>query len=226
MCIRDSLEKCIDAQLGTALTSDKDINEDMRIWPAAAGCTINCVYALDKLFLKSQPLADRRRVVFHCKQTIGQKMSQLITEKENERFAANTADMTQDDFFVIAILEMCTEPELSKRFREVKTDELTWERLRDVAETYERATAFDARAMMVNSNRRNGRKNQITQGTSTEQCYRCNRKGLTAKDCRTDKEKLYSNCVELKDTYPKPVRKKKQRATATRNLGIRTKRDR
>ena len=43
--------------------------------------------------------------------------------------------MTQDDFFVIAILEMCTDPELSKRFCEVKTDELTWEKLRDVAET-------------------------------------------------------------------------------------------
>ena len=69
--------------------------------------------------------------MFHCKQTIGQKMSQLIIEKENEPFVANTADMTQDDFFVIAILEMCTDPELSKRFREVKTDELTWERLRD-----------------------------------------------------------------------------------------------
>ena len=54
-------------------------------------------------------------------------MSQLITEKENERFTANTADMTQDDFFVIAILEMCTDPELSKRFRDVKTDELTWD---------------------------------------------------------------------------------------------------
>ena len=90
------------------------------------------MYALDKLFLKSQPLVDRRRAVFHCEQTIGQKMSQLITKKEN-----NTADMTQDDFFVIAILEMCTDPELSKRFREIKTDELTWEKLRDVAETYE-----------------------------------------------------------------------------------------
>ena len=84
------LEKCIDAQLGTALTSDRDINEDTRIWPAAPGCTINCMHALDKLFLKSQPLADRRRAVYHCKQAAGQKMSQLITEKENERFAANT----------------------------------------------------------------------------------------------------------------------------------------
>ena len=62
-------------------------------------------------------------------------MSQFITEKENKRFAANTADMRQDDFFVIAILEMCTDPELSKRFREVETDKLTWEKLRDVAET-------------------------------------------------------------------------------------------
>ena len=41
---RGHLEKCIDAQLGTALTSDKDINEDTRIWPAAAGCTINCMF--------------------------------------------------------------------------------------------------------------------------------------------------------------------------------------
>ena len=93
---RGHLEKCIDTQLDTALMSDKDINEDTRIWPAAVGCTINCIYALDKLFPKSQPLADRRRAVYHCKQTVGQKMSQLITEKENELFATNTADMTQD----------------------------------------------------------------------------------------------------------------------------------
>ena len=46
--------------------------------------------------------------------------------------------MTQNDFFVIATLEICTDPELSKRFREVKTNELTWEKLRDVAEVYER----------------------------------------------------------------------------------------
>ena len=87
---RGHLEKCVDAHLGTALTSDKDINEDTRIWPAGAGCTINCIHALDKLFLNSQPLADRRRAIFHCKQTVGQKMSLLITEKENERFVANT----------------------------------------------------------------------------------------------------------------------------------------
>ena len=96
-------------------------------------------------------------------------MSQLITEKDNKRFAANTADMTQDDFFVIAILEMCTDPKLSKRFREVKTDEPTWERLRDVAKTYERATASDTRAMMVNSNNRFGKRNQ---GNSIKTCYR------------------------------------------------------
>ena len=65
-------------------------------------------------------------------------MSELIADKENERFAANTADMKQDDHFVIAILEMCTDPELLKRFREVKADELTWEKLKDVAEVYER----------------------------------------------------------------------------------------
>ena len=64
---------------------------------------------------------------------------------------------------------MCTDPELSKRFREVKTNELTWERLKDVAEKYERATASDARAMMVNSNNRFGKRNQST-GIKT--CYR------------------------------------------------------
>ena len=91
--------------------------------------------------------------------------------------------MTQDDFFVIAILEMCTDPELSKRFCEVKTDELTWEKLKDVAEVYERASASDNRAVLVNSNKKNWKKNQSAQNTSTKQCYRCNRKGHAAKDC-------------------------------------------
>ena len=50
---RGHLEKCVDAHLGTALTSNRDINEDTRIWPEAAGCTVNCIHALDKLFLKS-----------------------------------------------------------------------------------------------------------------------------------------------------------------------------
>ena len=52
---RGHLEKCIDAQLGTAITSDRDINEETRIWPAGADCTTNCINALDKLFLKSTP---------------------------------------------------------------------------------------------------------------------------------------------------------------------------
>ena len=177
------------------------------------------MHALDKLFLQSQPLADRRRAVFHCKQTIGQKMSQLITEKENKRFAANTADMTQEDFLVIAILEMCTDPELSKRFREVKTNELTWEKLRDVAETYERATASDNRAMMVNSNRRNGRKNQSTQGTSTKQCYRCNRKGHAAKDSRTNKEKLYCKFCIAKGHVSEACKKEKAKSNGNQKSG-------
>ena len=37
--LRDHLEKCVDAHLGTALTSDRDINENTRIWPAGAGST-------------------------------------------------------------------------------------------------------------------------------------------------------------------------------------------
>ena len=52
----------------------------------------------------------------HCKQAIGQKMSELIADKENKRFAANTADMTQDDHFVIAILEMCTDRSYPRGF--------------------------------------------------------------------------------------------------------------
>ena len=50
---RGHLEKCVDAHISTALTGDKDVNEHARIWPAAAGCTVNCIHALDKLFLKS-----------------------------------------------------------------------------------------------------------------------------------------------------------------------------
>ena len=109
---RGHLEKCADTHLGTALTGDKDVNEDTRISLAEPGCTVNCMHALDKIFLKSQPLADRWRAIFHCKQAVGQKMSKLIADKENKRFTANTTDVTQDNYFVKAILEMCTDPEL------------------------------------------------------------------------------------------------------------------
>ena len=89
---------------------------------------------------------------------------------------------------------MCTDPELSKRFREVKTDELTWESYweNSLGRTHERATASDARAMMVNSNDRFGKRNQGTQGTGIKTCYRCNKKSHTSKECRTNKEKLLS----------------------------------
>ena len=54
----------------------------------------------------------------------------------------------------------------------MKTDDLTWEKLREVAEMYERATASDTRAMMVNSNNRFGKRSQ---GTSIKTCYRAQR---------------------------------------------------
>ena len=62
---------------------------------------VNCMHALDKLFLKRHTLANGGRARFHCKQAASQKMSELIADKENERFAANMADMTQDDHFVV-----------------------------------------------------------------------------------------------------------------------------
>ena len=143
-------------------------------------------------------------------------MSQLITEKDNDRCAANTADMTQDDFFVIAILEMCTNPELSKRFREVKTDDLTWEKLREVAETYERATASDTRAMMVNSGNKFGKRGQ---STSIKTCYRCNRKGHTSKECRTDKEKLFCKHCKAKGHASDACRKNKAKNNGNQKSG-------
>ena len=122
---------------------------------------------------------------------------------------------------------MCTDPELSKRFREVKTDELTWERLRGVAETYERATASDARAMMVNSKSRFGKRNQGTQGTGIKTCYRCNKKGHISKECRTNKESsiAIASSAKPKDTHPMLARNKKQRAMVTKNLATRIKHD-
>ena len=38
---RGHLEKYVDTHLATALTGDKDINEDNRIWPTGPGCTVN-----------------------------------------------------------------------------------------------------------------------------------------------------------------------------------------
>ena len=108
---------------------------------------------------------------------------------------------------------MCTDPELSKRFREVKTDELTWERLKDVAETYERATASDARAMMVNSNGRYGRKNQ---GTDIKTC---NKKCHMSKDCRINKEKLYCKFCKAKGHASEACKKQKAKSKGIQRSG-------
>ena len=88
-----------------------------------------------------------------------------------------------------------------------------------MAEIYERATASDNRAMMVNSKRRNGRKNQGTQGTSMKQCYRCNRKGHAAKDCRTDKEKLYCKFCRAKGHISEACKKEKVKSNGTQKSG-------
>ena len=79
---------------------------------------------------------------------------------------------------------MCTDPELSKRFREVKTDEL------------ERATASDTRAMMVNSNNRFGKRNQ---GTGIKTCYRCNKKGHTSEPIRRS---FFASIARQRDMHP------------------------
>ena len=99
---------------------------------------------------------------------------------------------------------MCTDPELSKRFREVKTDEL------------ERATASDTRAMMVNSNNRFGKRNQ---GTGIKTCYRCNKKGHTSKECRTDKEKLYCKHCKAKGHASDACKKNKAKSNGNQKSG-------
>ena len=125
--------------------------------------------------------------------------------------AANTADMKQNDHFVIAILEMCPDLELSKRFHEVKADELTWEKLKDVAEVYERATTSDNRAMMVNSNKKNLKKNQNALVTNTKQCWRCNKKGHITKEFKTDKDKLYCKFCEAKGHISEACKKEREK---------------
>ena len=121
---------------------------------------------------------------------------------------------------------MCTDPELSKRFCEVKTDELTWERLRDVAETYERATASDARTMMVNSNGRYGRGTRAHKAPSSRHATGAARKATRQKIAEPTRRSSIANSAKLKDTHPKLARSKKQRTTATRDLETRIKRDR
>ena len=88
-----------------------------------------------------------------------------------------------------------------------------------MAETYERATASDARAMMVNSNGRYGRRNQSTQGTSVKTCYRCSKKGHTSKDCRTDKEKLYCKFCKAKGHASEACKKQKAKNNGNQRSG-------
>ena len=98
----------------------------------------------------------------------------------------------------------------------MKTDDLTWEKLREVAETYERATASDTRAMMVNSGNKLGKRGQ---GTSTKTCYRCNRKGHTSKECRTDKEKLFCKHCKAKGHASDACRKNKAKSNGNQRSG-------
>ena len=148
-------------------------------------------------------------------------MSKLIADKENKRFVANTMDMTQDDYFVIAILEMCTDPELSKRIREVKANELTWEKFKDVAEVYKRATASDNKAIMVNSNKKNWKRNQNRPPpTRAEKSSAggATKKGTTQMNAGQININSTANSAGLKGMYPKPARKKRNGETARPDL--------
>ena len=81
-----------------------------------------------------------------------------------------------------------------------------------MAEVYERATASDNRAMLVNSNRKNWKKNQNAQTTSTKQWWRCNRKSHAVKECGTDKDKLYCKFCNAKGHISEACRREKEKS--------------
>ena len=80
-----------------------------------------------------------------------------------------------------------------------------------MAEVYERATASDNRAMMVNSNKKNWKKNQNAPATNKKQCWRCNRKGHITKECKTDKDKLYYKFCNAKGHVFEACKKEKEK---------------
>ena len=147
---RGHLEKCVDTHLSTALTGDKDINEDTRIWPAEPGCTVNCIHTLDKLFLKSQtesniPLQTGSRpenVRANC-----QKRKRKIRGQHSRHDPRRLLHHSH--------LRDVHRHGAIKKVPGVKANDLTWEKLKDIAEVYKRATTLDNKAMIVNSNKIN-----------------------------------------------------------------------
>ena len=75
-----------------------------------------------------------------------------------------------------------------------------------MAETYERATASDNRAMMVNSNRRNGRKTRAHKALARNNATDATRKATRRKIAEPTRRNSIANSVELKDTHLKPAR--------------------
>ena len=69
---------------------------------------------------------------------------------------------------------------------------------------------------MVNSNNRFGKRSQ---GTSTKTCYRCNRKGHTSKECRTDKEKLFCKHCKAKGHASDACKKNKAKSNGNQRSG-------
>ena len=95
-----------------------------------------------------------------------------------------------------------------------------------MAEVYERATASDNRAMMVNSNKRNWKKTRTRKAQAQSNALDATGRATRQENAEPTKRNSIANSAELKDTYPKPARRKKQRATTTKNQGTRIKRDR
>ena len=73
--------------------------------------------------------------------------------------------------------------------------------------------------MLVNSNKRNWKKNQNAQSTGIKQCYRCNGKGHAARECRTDKEKLYCKFCRAKGHVSEACKKEKSRSNGNQKSG-------
>ena len=167
---------------------------------------------VEKEFMKTHPLLNRRVSFLTLKQPEGQLMSEhLVTFKQSGK-EADVDSMSPEDLKATLIISSCTNKELTTKLLELTpavADKPT------VAELEKVITDYEARKTSEELLNPNSRSRRVDAGKG--KCHRCQQKGHFIRDCKVPKDQLECKVCNTKgnhNTKPTCLEKKKEKTEA------------